>query len=118
MARKHRYKKNDILAAVRGSNGLVTNVARRLDCDWHTARENILRFPDVAKMFESESEEMLDLAENKVHKAISAEDMVTVRWYLATKGRNRGYGENAPLPTETAEDNELTIEIVDGGDDD
>lgn len=118
MARTHRYKKNDILNAVRGSNGLVTNVARKLDCDWHTARDNILRFPDVVKLFESESEEMLDFAEYKVHKAITAADMVTVRWYLATKGRNRGYGETAPQPADENEDTEIKIEIVDGENDD
>lgn len=118
MARTHKYKKNDILTAVRGSNGLITNVALCLGCDWHTARDNILRFPDAIKLLESENEEMLDLAENKVHKAIKAEDMVTVRWFLGTKGRNRGYGENSPQPAGENEDTEIKIEIVDGENDD
>lgn len=76
-----------------------------------------MRFPDVAKLFDCETEEMIDFAENKVHKAIENNDMVTVRWYLATKGRNRGYGDAPPQQSDAAEDTEIKIEIVDGGND-
>ena len=44
-------------------------------------------------------------------------DGAMIRFILATKGRKRGYGETAPQELDDAEDNDLTIEIVDGGDD-
>ena len=115
MARTHRYSKKQIQAAISGCNGLVTVVANRLHCDWHTARENIDRFPDLVRLFEDEKEIVLDCAEQNIHNAIKNKDMVTTRWFLATAGKKRGFSY-MPIHAEDdapAEDTEIRIILDD-----
>ena len=119
MGRKKKiYKKADILEAIKGSGGIVTTVALALNCDWHTAKANIERYEETREAFEGESETGLDLVEGKAYAQARNGDGAMIRFILATKGRKRGYGE--PLPQEPSEndDNELTIEIVDGENED
>lgn len=116
--KKKIFKKQDILNAIKDSGGIITSVAVALNCDWHTAKANIERYEETREAFNGELETGLDFVEGKAYAQARNGDGAMIRFILATKGRNRGYGENAPLPTEAAEDNELTIEIVDGGDDD
>ena len=119
MGRKKKiYKKADILEAIKDSGGIITTVALALDCDWHTAKANIERYEETREAFEGESETGLDLVEGKAYAQARNGDGAMIRFILATKGRKRGYGE--PLPQEPSEndDNELTIEIVDGENED
>ena len=119
MGRKKKiYKKADILKAIKDSGGIITTVALALDCDWHTAKANIERYEETREAFEGESETGLDLVEGKAYAQARNGDGAMIRFILATKGRKRGYGE--PLPQEPSEndDNELTIEIVDGENED
>ena len=65
-----------------------------------------------------ENETVLDFTESKAIERIKDGDGAMIRFILATKGRKRGYGEEAPQELDDAEDNELTIEIVDGDNED
>ena len=65
-----------------------------------------------------ENETVLDFTESKAIERIKDGDGAMIRFILATKGRKRGYGETAPQELDDTEDNELTIEIVDGDDED
>lgn len=112
------YKKADILEAIKGSGGIVTTVALALDCDWHTAKANIEKYEETREAFSGELETGLDLVEGKAYQQAKNGDGAMIRFILATKGRNRGYGETPLQPTDSAEDNELKIEIVDGDDED
>ena len=115
MGRKRKaYKKTDILEAIKGSGGIVTTIALSLNCDWHTAKANIDRYEETREAFSGELETGLDLVEGKAYAQAKDGDGAMIRFILATKGRNRGYGETPPITAEAAEDTELTINIVDG----
>lgn len=86
-----RYKRDEILAAVRGSGGNVSEVARRLGCSWHTARSYVDKWESTRTAFDCELEELLDEAEIKLRELILAGDGPAIRFYLSTKGRKRGY---------------------------
>ena len=117
--RKKIFKKQDILNAIKDSGGIITSVAVALNCDWHTAKANIERYEETQEAFNGELETGLDLVEGKAYAQARNGDGAMIRFILATKGRNRGYGETAPQSADdTAEDTEIKIEIVDGGDDD
>lgn len=119
MGRKKKiYKKADILEAIKGSGGIVTTVALALNCDWHTAKANIEKYEETREAFDGELETGLDLVEGKAYQQAKNGDGAMIRFILATKGRKRGYGETAPQELDDTEDNELTIEIVDGDDED
>ena len=112
--KKKLYRKTDILEAIKGSGGIVTTVALALNCDWHTAKANIDRYEEAREAFSGELETGLDLVEGKAYAQAKNGDSAMIRFILATKGRNRGYGETPPITAETAEDTELTINIIDG----
>lgn len=119
MGRKKKiFKKQDILNAIKDSGGIVTTVALALDCDWHTAKANIERYEETREAFNGELETGLDLVEGKAYAQARNGDGAMIRFILATKGRNRGYGETAPQPADENEDTEIKIEIVDGENDD
>lgn len=119
MSRKKKiYKKADILQAIKDSGGIVTTVALALNCDWHTAKANIERYEETREAFDSELETGLDLVEGKAYSQARNGDGAMIRFLLSTKGRHRGYGETAPQESDSADDNELTIEIVDGDNED
>ena len=116
--RKKMFNKQDILDAIKDSGGIVTTVALALACDWHTAKANIERYKETREAFDGELETGLDLVEGKAYSQARNGDGAMIRFILATKGRKRGYGETAPQSADdTAEDTEIKIEIVDGGDD-
>lgn len=102
MGRKKKiYKKADIFEAIKGSGGIVTTVALALNCDWHTAKANIEKYEETREAFSGELETGLDLVEGKAYQ----------------QAKN-GDGEAAPQELDNTADNELTIEIMDGGDED
>ena len=66
-----------------------------------------------------ENESILDFTEGKAIERIKEGDGTMIRFMLATKGKKRGFTYDEKLEAdEAAEDNELTIEIVDGNDED
>ena len=118
MGRKKKiYKKADIFEAIKGSGDIVTTIALALNCDWHTAKAHIEKYEETREAFEGETETGLDLVEGKAYQQAKNGDGAMIRFILATKGRKRGYSETAPQELDDAEDNELTIEIVDSDND-
>lgn len=115
--KKKIFKKQDILKAIKDSGGIITTVALALDCDWHTAKANIERYEETREAFNGELETGLDLVEGKAYSQARNGDGAMIRFILATKGRNRGYGDAPPQQSDAAEDTEIKIEIVDGGND-
>ena len=91
-----RYTAQQFIGAIPGTAGIITTIARRVGCDWHTAKKYIERYPTVKAVYDDECEKVLDAAESAVIQAITpggdAEpDIPTAKWYLTMKGRDRGY---------------------------
>ena len=100
------YKAQDFIAVIPGSRGIVSEIARRVGCDWNTAHKYIEEHPTVRQAYENEIESTLDLHEKTIHDAaIEQGDVSTAKWYLTKKGKHRGYGDD-PAVTVT---NELTL---------
>lgn len=88
-----RYTKELVLEAIKGSNGIVSTIASLLKCDWNTARKYIDKWDETKIALENEKERTLDVAENVIFGALKANDVQTAKWYLAMKGKDRGYIE-------------------------
>lgn len=117
MGRKKSIKEKDLLAAIEDSNGFVTTIAARLHCSWHAADNAIKASAAALQAIKDEEEKTLDFVEGKAITKINDGDGAMIRFYLATKGKKRGFAYDEKLEAdEAAEDNELTIEIVDGDD--
>jgi hypothetical protein len=85
------------LDAIPGTGGIITAIAKRVGCTWHTARKYIDRHPSVRAAYDAECESVLDLAEAKTIEAIRDGDGTMIRYYLSTKGKSRGYSERTQI---------------------
>ena len=116
MGRKKSIKEKDLLAAIEDSNGFVTTIAARLHCSWHAADNAIKASALALQAIKDEEEKTLDFVEGKAIKKINEGDGAMIRFYLATKGKKRGFTYEEKLEAdETAEDNNVNV-ICDGED--
>ena len=110
MGRKKSIKEKDLLAAIEDSNGFVTTIAARLHCSWHAADNAIKASPAAIQAIKDEEEKTLDFVEGKAITKINEGDGAMIRFYLATKGKKRGYTYDEKLETdESAEDNNINV---------
>lgn len=96
-------------AAIPKSGGLFATIAKRVGCDRHTAKKRIMESPTLKQDWEDETETILDLAESKAMELVNAGDPGMIRFYLATKGRSRGYVERQEI--RNVDDAEIDAEI-------
>ena len=110
MGRKKSIKEKDLLAAIEDSNGFVTTIAARLHCSWHAADNAIKASALALQAIKDEEEKTLDFVEGKAIKKINEGDGAMIRFYLATKGKKRGYTYDEKMEAdETAEDNNVNV---------
>lgn len=110
MGRKKSIKEKDLLAAIEDSNGFVTTIAARLHCSWHAADNAIKASAAALQAIKDEEEKTLDFVEGKAIKKITEGDGAMIRFYLATKGKKRGFTYDEKLEADSsAEDKELNI---------
>jgi len=88
-ASKHRVQ--DFIDAIPGTGGIISTIAKKVGCSWHTAKRYIETYPTIAQAYADECAVVLDLAETKVISAINDGDIQTAKWYLTMKGQGRGY---------------------------
>lgn len=98
----HNITKEEMLEAIRGSNGITTNVQRKLEAargekiSWDTTQKYIDKWDETRTAVKSEKEAMLDYAEHNILRDIvERHDVGTSKWYLKMKGKERGY-EDTP----------------------
>ena len=110
MGRKKSIKEKDLLAAIEDSNGFVTTIAARLHCSWHAADNAIKASPAALQAIKDEEEKTLDFVEGKAITKINEGDGAMIRFYLATKGKKRGFTYDEKMEAdESAEDNNVNV---------
>ena len=110
MGRKKSIKEKDLLAAIEDSNGFVTTIAARLHCSWHAADNAIKASAAAMQAIKDEEEKTLDFVEGKAITKINECDGAMIRFYLATKGKKRGYTYDEKLEAdESAEDSNINV---------
>ena len=77
-----RYTAGQFIEAMRGTGGIVSALADKVGCTWHTARAAIDRWPTVNQAWQNERAKVTDLAQRNVIKAIKDEDLPTSKWWL------------------------------------
>ena len=88
----YNFQKSDIKKAIEGSGGYISEIARRLKCDWHTADKYIKEF-ELTEDLIVEDERATDRAEIKLMQAIEDGEIAAIIFRLKTKGKKRGYVE-------------------------
>lgn len=90
---KELFTARQFIDAIPGTGGIITTIARRVGCSWHTAKKYVDSYPSIQRAYQDECESVLDLAEAQLISAIKARDLQAIRYYLSTKGKRRGYTE-------------------------
>jgi len=107
---ERRYKAEQVLEAIKDSAGIVSNVARKLGCDWHTARRYIDEYISTKLAFQGEMERVNDLAEVKLIEQIQSGEAWAIKYRLSSKAKDRGYVERQEIAG--VEGKELVVNIV------
>jgi len=90
---KKKYSTDEIVAAMEGTGGIVSQLSRRLSVTWHTAKGYTAQNKACRLAWEAEREKALDLAESALLKAIQGGEQWAVKFFLSTIGKGRGYSE-------------------------
>jgi hypothetical protein len=104
------YTAAQMIAAIPSSGGIVSTIAKRVGCDWHTVKTFIDTYPTVKAAYDNECEKVLDMAESVLLKNIENGDSADAKWYLSRKGKRRGYVERSEVTG--ADGGPLVIEYV------
>ena len=116
MGRKRILKKKELLDNIRGSYGIISTIAARLHCNWHTVDETIKLYPECMQALADENESVLDFTEGKAIERIKDGDGTMIRFMLATKGKKRGYTYEDKLEDDDAGEDSAVNVICDGED--
>ena len=106
------YSAKQFIEAIPGSGGIISTIAKRVGCRWETAKKYIVEKPTVQKAYREECESIVDMAESTLIKSIQKGDTADAKWYLARKGRTRGYVERQ----EIEQSGEVVIKVVETDD--
>ncbi|MCQ2485838.1 MAG: hypothetical protein MJ168_10970 [Clostridia bacterium] len=114
MGRKKIIKEKQLLEQIPGSRGFISVIAARLHCNWHTVDEAVKASPAAQAAIKAEEETTLDFVESKALKRIEENDGAMIRFYLATKGKKRGYTYEEEIKNDNETDEEINIIMDDG----
>ena len=116
MGRKKIVKEKELLAAIADSRGFYSVIAERLGVAWATVKSAIEESDAAQLAIRAEEEKTLDFVEGKAIARIKADDGAMIRFYLATKGKKRGYTYDETTATAEAAiaDTEVNISVNGG----
>ena len=111
MSKKHaKYTTEDLLKAISGSAGIMSTIADRMQCAWHTARTHIEANEEASQALLNETEGVLDMAEGKLFLAVESGDSQMIKYLLSTKGKKRGYTERKEM--DFGDDRDISIKVT------
>ena len=116
MGRKKIVKEKELLAAIADSRGFYSVIAERLGVAWATVKSAVEESDAAQLAIRAEEEKTLDFVEGKAIAGIKADDGAMIRFYLATKGKKRGYTYDETTATAEAAiaDTEVNISVNGG----
>lgn len=116
MGRKKIVKEKELLAAIADSRGFYSVIAERLGVAWATVKSAVEESDAAQLAIRAEEEKTLDFVEGKAIARIKADDGAMIRFYLATKGKKRGYTYEERIDDDGTDDNEPLNIVMDGQD--
>lgn len=79
------YKAQDFIDAIPGTGGIVTVLAERVGCAWHTAKKYVTEYATVNKAWEAECNKVTDRAIHNIVQAIYDGDLSMSKWWAQLK---------------------------------
>jgi transposase len=101
-----------ILNAIPGTGGLISAIAVKLKVHYHTVLNYANKYETVRQAIEEEKEKILDKAESNLFIRIKEGDEDTSKWFLARKGKHRGYSEKIDTEQKIEHSGSLTVKTI------
>ena len=79
---RERYSAEQFIKAMPGTGGIISAIAGRVGCTWHTARDYINSKPTVQRAWEEERHKVNDKAQQNIVVALHDGDLQTSKWWL------------------------------------
>jgi hypothetical protein len=117
------FTAQQFIEAIPGSGGIVTTIAKRVGCEWHTVKRYIEALPTVKQAYEDERESIGDLSESvlirniQIASKVQTEqnipaDTADAKWLLARRFKDRGYGEQVDVTSGGVSLAELMRQVI------
>ena len=94
---RQRYTREQVIAALEETKGMVFLAAKMLGCSHVTVYNYAKRYVSVKRAIDANRGEVVDAAEFKLYKAILAGEHWAVAFALKTIGKHRGYVEKQAI---------------------
>jgi len=106
-----RYTTKQFIDAMPGTGGVISALADKVGCCWHTAKKYVTKYATVRDAWEAERNRITDVAEDNIIRALRDGDLAMSKWWLRVMRREEF---NPPQRFEhTGEDGgSITIEYV------
>lgn len=111
MGRRKRSDKK-IIAAIKGSGGIKSTIAERLDVTWATVHTWVTTVPHLRDVYEDERERVVDMAESVLMRAIQSGNATDAKWYLERRRKDQ-YSLRREIAIERAEIESMTDDELD-----
>ena len=105
------YTEKKVLAAIKGSGGIITTISNRLGSDWHTAKKLSQKWQSTRDAYKDERETILDMSESAILKSIKEGNTQDAKWLLSSLGASRGFGKEQGTDKETPK--RIEIKLID-----
>jgi len=84
--RPNGYTAKEFIDAIPGTGGIISTIAKRVGCQWHTAKKYIETYPTVKQAYENEKHQVDDSAISVIYSAIIKDkDLATAKWWVSMK---------------------------------
>jgi hypothetical protein len=108
MAGRNQYKAQQFIDVIPGTGGIISTIAKRVGCSWHTAKKYIDEYATVKQAYNDECEVPIDWAQSVVIRNIALAlkkqeqteepvDSADAKWYLIHKGKDRGFTQRQEI---------------------
>lgn len=91
MANKRKFTITSFREAIKSSNGIKSEVARKLKCSRQTVDNYLTKYPELQTELVHSREALIDLAESKLVKLVKKDNLTAILFTLETIGKNRGW---------------------------
>ena len=102
-----KYSARKFVEAIPGTGGIISDIADKVGCKWHTAKKYIDEYQTVKDAYDEELARVNDIAKNNIITAIKRKDLQTSKWWLQVKDKD--FMPKSAHELTGAEGNELKI---------
>jgi len=97
MAKKRRYKAQEVIDALRKADGYISQAAALLGCTTVTVYDYKKNFKSVEIAWNDIREKRHDFVESSLNTAIKDGNVTAMIFYLKTQARDRGWSEKQEI---------------------